>query len=69
MNIGIKLVNSAISRPRLVTLTMVIITLLLGSLISLVEVDTDPENMLSEDEIVRIFHHQVKKDFEGWFAQ
>jgi len=64
MNIGIKLVNSAISRPRLVTLTMVIITLLLGSLISLVEVDTDPENMLSEDEIVRIFHHQVKKDFD-----
>ena len=64
MNIGLKLVNSAIRKPRTVTITMVIITLLLASLISLVKVDTDPENMLSENETVRIFHHQVKHDFD-----
>ena len=64
MNIGTKLINGAISRPRLVTVTMVIVTLLLASLISLVKVDTDPENMLSADEAVRIFHNQVKKDFD-----
>ena len=59
-----KLINSAIQRPRLVTVTMVIVTLLLASLILKVKVDTDPENMLSKDEAVRIFHHQVKKDFD-----
>ena len=64
MNIGIKLINGAIQRPRLVTVTMVIVTLLLASLILKVKVDTDPENMLSKDEAVRIFHHQVKKDFD-----
>jgi len=28
-----------------------------------VQVDTDPENMLSKDEAVRIFHNQMKKEF------
>ncbi len=36
----------------------------LGSLIPLIEVDTDPENMLSEDEAVRVFHDQTKEQFE-----
>lgn len=29
-----------------------------------IQVDTDPENMLSSDEPVRIAHHQLKKDFK-----
>ena len=28
-----------------------------------IRVDTDPENMLRKDEFVRLFHHQVKKEF------
>ncbi len=28
-----------------------------------IKVDTDPENMLREDEFVRVFHHKVKKEF------
>ncbi len=42
---------------------MVLATLLLGSLISMVRVDTDPENMLASDEPVRVFHDQSKKEF------
>lgn len=42
---------------------MVILTLALGSLIVKVHVDTDPENMLPEDEAVRIYHNLVKKEF------
>ncbi len=42
---------------------MVVITLILGAMIAKVKVDTDPENMLSESEAVRIFHHQMKKEF------
>ena len=42
---------------------MVIFTLALGSLIVKVHVDTDPENMLPEDEAVRVYHNLVKKEF------
>jgi predicted RND superfamily exporter protein len=42
---------------------MVAFTVILGALIPLIKVDTDPENMLSADEPVRIFHNQTKKRF------
>ena len=64
MKIGEKMIGFAVRRPKAITITMVLITLLLASLISLVKVDTDPENMLSPHEPVRIFHDQVKKDFD-----
>jgi len=48
---------------KLVTAVMVVVTLALGSLIPLIKVDTDPENMLSRDEPVRIFHDQTKERF------
>jgi hypothetical protein len=38
-------------------------TLLLGSLISLIKVDTDPENMLDAKEAVRVFHNLNKQKF------
>ena len=56
-------IQFSLQKPRMVTALMVIFTLLLGSLIVQVHVDTDPENMLSEDEFVRIFHTQTKKEF------
>jgi predicted RND superfamily exporter protein len=49
---------------RLITIVMVVLTLGLGALISLIHVDTDPENMLSAQEPVRIFHNQTKKRFD-----
>jgi predicted RND superfamily exporter protein len=42
---------------------MVAATIVLGALISMVRVDTDPENMLAENEPVRVFHNVTKKDF------
>jgi predicted RND superfamily exporter protein len=42
---------------------MVVFTLGLGALIPRISVDTDPENMLSEDEQVRVFHDEVKGRF------
>lgn len=50
-------------RPKTVTVIMILATLLLGSLISTVHVDTDPENMLSKEEAVRVFHNKVKQEF------
>jgi predicted RND superfamily exporter protein len=42
---------------------MVTFTVILGALIPLIKVDTDPENMLSADEPVRVFHDHTKKQF------
>lgn len=74
MNQGMRMVEFAMNRPRLVTGVMVAVTvalLLLAALPTLfpgvfsmlppLRVDTDPENMLSSDEPVRVFHNQMKK--------
>ena len=63
MHLGSSIVSFSTNRPKLVTVLMVMMTLILGAMMVRVEVDTDPENMLSEKEAVRIFHHEAKKDF------
>ncbi len=63
MKLGSALIQFSIKKPKLVIAIMVLATLILGAMISMVRVDTDPENMLSEHEAVRIFHNQVKKEF------
>ncbi len=42
---------------------MVVFTLAQEALIPLIEVDTDPENMLSENQAVRVFHNLTKEQF------
>ncbi len=69
-------IDFAIEHPRTITWTMLLSTLLLILLALLpslwpqsfpglnpVRVDTDPENMLSASEPVRILHDQAKKEF------
>ncbi|RUM39855.1 MAG: RND transporter [Desulfobulbus sp.] len=58
-----KLLQFSMHKPRVVTALMVLTTLLLGALIVRVHVDTDPENMLSKDEFVRVFHDKTKLEF------
>ena len=58
-----RITGYSIKNYKLVTIIMVLFTLGLGAFIPLIKVDTDPENMLPEDEPVRIFHDQTKKDF------
>lgn len=66
----------AIARPRTVIAAMVISTLAIVASAALpslwperftalhgIAVDTDPENMLSEQEPVRLFHHEAKQRF------
>jgi len=55
--------DCSIKHYKLITILMVVFTLVLGALIPLIEVDTDPENMLSEDEAVRVFHNLTKEQF------
>ncbi len=74
--VGMALVHGAVQRPRLTVLltTLATLVLILGSALPslfprvipglpAVRVDTDPENMLSEKEAVRVFHHAMKEAF------
>ena len=63
MELKQKITEFSLRHYKLVTLIMVVFTLGLGGLISLIKVDTDPENMLSENEPVRVFHNLTKKQF------
>ena len=58
------IVGWSVEHWKLVTLIMVAFTLVCTAFIPLIRVDTDPENMLSADEPVRIFHNQNKKTFD-----
>ena len=58
-----KIANYSTEHYKRITVIMVLLTLILGAFIPLIKVDTDPENMLSPDEPVRLFHNQTKKQF------
>jgi predicted RND superfamily exporter protein len=58
-----EIIQFSINRPKIVTTGMVIVTLLLGLLMIKAQVDTDPENMLSEKDPARVFHNQMKEEF------
>ncbi len=64
MHTGSRLIQGSIKHPKMVTLFMILATIILGLMTLNVEVDTDPENMLSEDEAVRVFHTRMKKEFD-----
>lgn len=69
-----RMVYFALNHPRMVLRTTVVLCLLLVALAALpnfvsvpflkaLTVDTDPENMLSHEEPVRVFHDEAKKAF------
>src|SRR3990170_6699029 len=58
-----KLVQFSIDHPRSVMLLTVILTVAFALAFPKIKIDTDPENMLREDEPIREFHRTVKRDF------
>lgn len=63
MELKQKITEYSLAHYKRITIIMVVLTLLLGAMIPLIKVDTDPENMLSPHEPVRVFHNQTKKEF------
>ncbi len=74
MKKGTQITDFALNHPWWTTLVMLILTAVLGLLVALpslwphhfdvlpeIKVDTDPENMLREDEPVRVFHNEMKR--------
>lgn len=57
------LINFSLTHPWRIIGGVLALTILLGLQIPNIQIDTDPENMLSEEEVVRIFHNRVKKEF------
>ncbi len=60
---GSRITRFSVHHPKLVfALALAVLALSLVRVTS-IRVDTDPENMLGEDEAVRLFHHEVKREF------
>jgi len=57
------LTNFSLKHPWTVMAVTAAVTALLAAQFPKVRFDNDPENMLSEHEHVRVFHHQVKEKF------
>jgi uncharacterized protein len=57
------IINFPLNHPWAIVAAVLILTLGLGLQIPSIQIDTDPENMLSEEEFVRVFHNQVKREF------
>ncbi len=58
-----KILDFPIQHARLVFVGLAVLTLGLGAAIPSIQVDTDPENMLSEDDPARVFHNETKEEF------
>lgn len=60
---GRRITDFAVQHPKLVLLLALVFTALTLVRVGNIRVDTDPENMLDEDEAVRVFHNEVKRAF------
>ena len=58
-----RVLNFAIAKPKAIYSLVLLVTLLSLAMLPMIEIDTDPENMLSKDAPARVFHNQIKADF------
>jgi len=56
-------IRLATGRPKLVYTIVLMLTLVTGALMTRIQIDTDPENMLSVDQADRVFHNAVEDRF------
>ncbi|MDD4202567.1 MAG: MMPL family transporter [Candidatus Omnitrophica bacterium] len=63
MKIFKNLIHFSTARPKFIVSIVIAAAIFFGMQFPKITIDTDPENMLSEKEFVRIFHHEVKKEF------
>lgn len=59
--IVIKLIGFSVNKPGLTTFLTIVLALLFAFQVPKIKIDTDPENMLKENEPVRITHKKVKE--------
>lgn len=57
------MIEYAIKYPKRIIYLMLLVTAGLLAFVPLIQIDTDPENMLAADEEVRIKHHEMKEKY------
>ncbi|MGD2080001.1 MAG: MMPL family transporter [Nitrospirota bacterium] len=57
------LVKLSVERPKTILFLIGVLTVIFAVQFPKIVIDTDPENMLREDEPIRVFHDGVKEDF------
>ena len=60
---NVALASFATTRPKTVYAIVVFLTVLLGSMITGIQIDTDPESMLAETQSDRLYHNEIEKRF------
>jgi predicted RND superfamily exporter protein len=58
-----KILDFPLQHARLVFVGLAVLTIGLGSAIPWIQIDTDPETMLSADDPARVFHNETKDEF------
>jgi hypothetical protein len=58
-----KILDFPLQHARLIFIGLAVLTIGLGSAIPWIQVDTDPETMLSEHDPARVFHNETKEEF------
>lgn len=58
-----RFIDAVLDHPRRVYISVLLVVSLLGALIPLINIDTDPENMLPANNPIRVLHNQVKQQF------
>ncbi len=58
-----RLIRFSFNNPKIIVFATLLIVLVAGLQLPRIKVDTDPENMLPENEFARIFHDETKKEF------
>jgi predicted RND superfamily exporter protein len=56
-------IRVATERPRLIYAAVLVLVVILGSMISRIQIDTDPENMLPPTQVDRMFHNAIEERF------
>ncbi|MCB1583980.1 MAG: MMPL family transporter [Marinicella sp.] len=56
-------IEYVIKHPKLIFILVLLLTVVTALMIPMIQVDTDPENMLPADQVERKFHNQVKDQF------
>ncbi len=60
---GLSFIKLAIDYPKTVTTLILVFMVIFAAMFPMVQVDTDPENMLAKEEPVRVFHNKMKEVF------
>lgn len=58
------LLKFSMTKPKWVFIITLLVTAITGAMIPNIVVDTDPENMLAEDQASRVYHNDVKDRFD-----